>query len=493
MNRKLQCRFALFLLFLIAFLPLLNGEALAQSTETTVAEDLRIDLPPLCRFGVNVSNGQDREAIGIESFDTRALRLGWYINYEANINPSRPNGAEYSPMIRVKPSESVKKYRYSPSGSTLLASIAANPGAIWLIGNEPDRIQYQDDNKPEVYASAYHELYYLIKAEDPSARIFAGSIVQATEIRLQYLDLILASYREQYGTPMPVDGWSIHGFILNEQRGGWGAEIPPGVDADEGLVLTDVEQTDDISLYTSHVINFRAWMKANGYRNTPLIMSEYGVLMPVKDFPQFNPGRVNAFMDATFDFLLNQTDPNTGYPKDNNKLVQRLSWYSTSDNDGFNGNLYDLADGKPLNLMGQNYARYAQSLNEQTDFFPTSLVTYPPALLPNVGNGTIRLVAEIANAGNNQIGMTVDAHFYLGDPDAGGTLIGTDTISLTGCGETTTAEFEWSDVPAGAETYDLFVRVEATEPGLDLGTNSPETSFKLFSTPDLLFLPTIQQ
>ena len=53
---------------------------------------------------------------------------------------------------------------------------------------------------------------------------------------------------------MPVDGWSIHGFILNEvdcdwdPTRCWGADVPPGVNVNHGEIL-GIQDTDDINLY----------------------------------------------------------------------------------------------------------------------------------------------------------------------------------------------------------------------------------------------------
>ncbi len=52
--------------------------------------------------------------------------------------------------------------------------------------------------------------------QDPTAKIIAGSIVQATEIRLQYLDMVLEAYRTRYGVLMPVD---VGAAQLHPQRG----------------------------------------------------------------------------------------------------------------------------------------------------------------------------------------------------------------------------------------------------------------------------------
>ncbi len=143
----------------------------------------------LCRFGVGA--GPD---IGL--YKVNDLRIGWYIDWTATITPARPGGITYMPMIRLRQTGH-NSYVYSPSGDALSATIMANQGSLWLIGNEPDRRHWQDNLVPHLYARAYHELYFLIKGIDPSAQIGAGGIVQPTPIRLQYLDMVLQSYQEQ--------------------------------------------------------------------------------------------------------------------------------------------------------------------------------------------------------------------------------------------------------------------------------------------------------
>ena len=60
-------------------------------------------------------------------------------------------------------------------------------------------------------------------------------------------------------------------------------------------------------------------------------------------------------MFDVFDFMMNEKDPQTGYPADGYRLVQRWAWYSLEDT-SFNGNLmdreFDLTD------FGVNFANY---------------------------------------------------------------------------------------------------------------------------------------
>lgn len=457
------------------------GWAAAPPAEAQEAAPAATDATtPLCRFGVN-TNHVTSAGGGIESFNTQPLRLGWYIDYHASATPARPNGAEYAPMIRLHQT-GADSYVSTPRGSDLLTAIDANPGADWMIGNEPDRREWQDDIEPSVYAKAYHELYTLIKQRDPSARIFAGNIVQATPVRLKYLNLVLQAYRSRYRSAMPVDGWSIHGFPLNEvsceaasvpdyeqYNQCWGAEIPPGVDDLIGMVFhvrgqnvnEAVQKTADINIFKEQVVAFRQWMLENGYRNTPLYMSEYGVLMPAGRFtPDFPPSRVNAYMTESFNWLLNTTDDKTGYPLDGNRLVQRLSWYSTSDNTEFNGNLFNPTT-KARSSMGDNYAGYVAGLTEVADVFPHQLLLNPP--VPRAGGvaQNFTVTVKVANSGNSGVAQPVTVRLYRGDPNDGGVQIGAArTVRVAGCGEVGSVQFAWNNVGPGS--YELYATVQTT-------------------------------
>ncbi|MCA9940952.1 MAG: hypothetical protein KC418_20075 [Anaerolineales bacterium] len=409
----------------------------------------------LCRFSVNFLGDEDE-------FDPRPLRLGWYIDYQADTQPLRPHGLEYAPIIDLRQTgPNATDYVYSPNGQDLLDTIAGNPGAHWLIGNEPDRRYFQNDMEPHVYAHAYHELYYLIKSEDAAARIIAGNIVQPTDLRIQYLDMILASYQDQFGEPLPADGWGAHNFILNEAScvfypdNCWGADIPPGIDAPAGELL-GIDDNDDIDRFIARVERMRQWMYDNGYQNTVLFIDEYGVLMP-EDLG-FPPDRVNAFMTATFDYLLSAADPATGNPNDGHRLVQRLSWYSSSDDPfNFNGRIWNPNTGA-LTPVGQNYVNYVAPLSGVIDYYPVSITATPVALSPNQPTA---LTARIANQGNLLPTGNLVVQFYNGNPNNGAPQIGGD-VSLSapaGCGETTTAAVTWNNPTPGAHT--IYVRVSA--------------------------------
>ncbi|MFN8491945.1 MAG: CARDB domain-containing protein [Caldilineaceae bacterium] len=447
---------------------------------------------PLCRFGANNSDAP------IMSFDTAALRIGWYIDYHAVATPERPNGIKYAPLIHLQQTGPAS-YTYFPNGPDLQQVIAGNLGADWFIGNEPDRIDFQDDMEPAVYALAYHELYALLKTADPTAHIFAGSIVQPTPLRLQYLDKVLASYFTQFGKAMPVDGWAIHNFILNEASCAhykdnavcWGADIPPTIDAIDGLRI-QVRDNDNFTLFKQQIVRFRQWMKSRGYGDKPVYLSEYGVLMPNIFSPpdDFPPSRVNAFMNKTFDYLLNTTDPLLGDPADGYRLIQRLSWYSMSDNVNFNGYLFEhnaATDPYHLSEMGSNYAAYTAPLTTTADFAPIQLTTEPTAPLAKDGKVTLTLKARIANSGNAAAGQSATVRFYDKNPAQGGVQIGADqTVALPGCGATADVTVQWLNVAPAS--YQVYVSIDAGNTAETNKINNVSKASVFFATTQI-FLP----
>lgn len=461
--------------------------------------------PALCRFGVNGAT---------KNYPIRPLRLGWYMDYQATRTPQTAPGMEYFPMIRLEQvgdgyNYSIFVNRAATTPAQLEAVIAAHPGAYWFIGNEPDRIQFQDDIEPRVYALAYRDLYHLIKAHDPSAKIIAGSIVQPTPLRLQYLDLILQSYYELTSTRMPVDAWAFHNFILNEASCAhyaqvfpndpnrafqecWGADIPPGINATDGLRI-DVQLNADAEIFKQQVVAFRRWMAERGYRDTPAFLSEFGVLMPKGIFsPDFDEARVNAFMRDTMHFLLDERDATLGYPGDDNRLVQRFSWYSVEDKNDHNGFLfdYDLPRAQSRTVMGDNLAQITAAVGEDVDFYPTQLRQVGPAPLAVQGVVTLTLEATIANSGNSAMARPATVRFYNGDPAQGGVPIGADqTIYLQGCGEAATVQVTWPNVTPA--TYRVFV--EVLNAGAEVSTANNRLQATVSFVTGQTYLPSTQR
>lgn len=267
------------------------------------------------RVGVGVPLG------GLGDYAWGADLPGWYLNWQITPRAPHPANVPFAPMVRLSGDG------FRPALDEIVATAAGQPGALWLIGNEPD-VMWQDNVTAEQYAAAYSLLYSAIKAADPTAQVAIGGVSVPTPLRLAYLDRILAVYQARYGRPMPVDVWNVHAFILREERSSWGVGIPPGMVEDKGQ-LYEIADHADIAIFRRQIVAFRQWMADRGLRDKPLIVTEYGILMP--DSYGFPPARVSQFMADTFDFFLTARDPAIGYPADDDRLVQAFCWYSVAD------------------------------------------------------------------------------------------------------------------------------------------------------------------
>lgn len=315
--------------------------------------------------------------------DISQLRGGWYVQFGVKEHPPRPSGTEFVQMVRLHQLTTcwpewtrdrvacpyvTSPYTYtlvSPSTPAQIVTTAqANPGSLWLIGNEIDRRDWegggQDEMLPELYAQAYHEIYALIKGADPTAQVAIGGVIQATPARLEYLTKIWNTYYSRYGSNMPVDVWNVHNFIFKERCDDYGADVPPGYDGCYGMIYPD-EKHNDMQIFDQQIRAFRQWMKDRGQQNKPLIVSEYGIVYYHAGMEDLN--LVRSFILDTFDYFMNTKDYSLGYPGDEYRLVQRWAWYSLDD-DGSHINKYayllDPDTGK-LTALGEAFADYAVS------------------------------------------------------------------------------------------------------------------------------------
>ena len=135
----------------------------------------------------------------------------------------------------------------------------------------------------------------------------------------------------------------------------------------------------DPEIFGTLVTEFRQWMKAKGFQHKPLIISEYGVLMPstyiAPDGQAATGDRLLiTFMRESFDFMLNEKDPGLGYPADENRLVQQWLWFSL--NAPINGNLCSPEDPTEITKFGSAFRGYTHVL-----------LGLPRVMLPITANG----------------------------------------------------------------------------------------------------------
>jgi hypothetical protein len=289
------------------------------------------------RIGYSISTQANSE------YWANLLGAGWYLDW--SVNYAKPDSdLSHWQMIRVQ-SDCIY-----PSLKDIQQATENTPGQIWIIGNEPDVI-WQDNITAINYAHVYHDLYVLIKSSDPTALIAVGGVSQSTPLRLEYLDQVLKEYFNYYGKPLPTDWWTVHGYVLREERGSWGVDIPPGIHVNSGQ-LYEINDHGNLDIFKSQIVAFRKWLAENGYQRTPLALTEFGILMPT---PYGFPTEVTEnYLTETFTWLYRNTDPTIGYPEDGYRLVQKWAWFSLSDPVYSSADLGDLSSGQ-LTSIGKKF------------------------------------------------------------------------------------------------------------------------------------------
>jgi hypothetical protein len=427
-----------------------------------------------CRYGVAYVMGDSLEWVS-------TLDAGWYLNFLYTAPKVR--SAEFVPVLGLKQafvngvrqpyvnfSPPLSYYyrdendRVQPGLGTL---ITQNQGRLWLVGNEPDVDNIiQSNTMPDVYARAYHQAYYFIKKADPTARVAIGGLSMMTPGRLQYLTKVWDTYRNLYGTNMPVDVWNMHLYILEERNPNnpnqYGdGKIALGTDpalakltsfGDDqfcpALGAPDTAANDprsdvycrsehnSIRIFRDQVYIMRQWMKERGQQNKPLIISEFGILYPylggdggptcefLQDEHQrcFNPTRVTTFLRDAIAFMENTKDPNLGYPQDENRLVQQWLWYSIVTDPALSGGSSNLivnnypsfppGDQAALTMMGQAFREEATLRVGQENLAAGDARNFT-GFAKQPGNlGSAVLTASFRNNGTRSITQPVQVTFY---------------------------------------------------------------------------------
>ena len=103
--------------------------------------------------------------------------------------------------------------------------------------------------------------------------------MQPSPLRLEYLDKVLNHYQARYGGKLPTDLWNIHLYALPERAGQSGAGVPPDASSPVGWTYT-WSQTVDIGILAQNLRAMRQWMADRSERDKPLIITEFGQLIP---------------------------------------------------------------------------------------------------------------------------------------------------------------------------------------------------------------------
>jgi len=439
----------------------------------------------------------------ITTYDMTKIDAGWFADWAYRLNPPHPNGMDYQPLVPTGRSS------YPPNWWWMAERILNNPGQLWIVGNEPEA-PFMENYTPAQYAVIYHDVYSFIKNIDPTAKVTIGGVIQPSPLRLQWLDILWQEYQTRYGVTLPLDAMNTHMQILNEVSCNydpyncWGAEIPAGVTANYGITMT-LSDNANYDIFARFLRDLREWMSDRGLRDLPLIISEYGVLLP-SDYlcdgcgenPALGDAIVASFMTRTFDLMLNATDPTIGMPADGNRLAQRWMWYTLNDRPydfetggGFNGALFDYRDTTypgTLTYFGKIFGDFVKPLKvPYVDLKPAGLVVGA-----RVGDD-ITLTAKVANMGNTPT-STIVVRLYDGDPSAGGELVGSDIVADVGIRHAAPglASFAFTATPDMVKkTFYVVIDPGNAIGESDEGNNSAAYSVRLRDYENRVYLPVI--
>jgi len=480
-----------------------------------------------CRYGVTLNSGG--QAVYLDD-----LKMGWFSNFTVNFPATPLPGIEYVPTVRMQqardestgarlPDYIITGPPLTDDGNGLGPIILAHPGSLWLIGNEVDRVDWQDDIMPQIYAKAYHDVYHFIKERDPSAQVANSGLVQVTPGRLQYLDIVWDTYLTLYGTPMPVDVWNMHVYILPEAKIENGVRVPSslahialGTDINLAKLESagDVNQCsnndvycfaehDSLDIFAQQVIAMRQWMKKHGQQQKPLIITEYSQLYPY--IPEgngcflmdelgncFTEARVTQFLQESVTYLDTTKDATLGYSVDDNRLVQQWLWYTVNNpEEGSPSNLVYLNDNNyadgTLTPMGSAY-KQAAGAELIVNLIPEQ--TTIPVVVQ--GTSTATLTASIMNNGSIAVSTPFTVTFYSDvalTQEIGSSLV---TQTIGGCArEAVEVSVSWHGLGPGLHKFWGVI-----DSGNDVvGENKADNEFAGFVLVDplQLFLPTVRR
>jgi hypothetical protein len=455
---------------------------------------------PNCRLGVGVAQGS------IANYNYKPLNIGWYTDWGVHLPAVDDLG--YYPVIRVTQDKSITNtylpsYHITPTltfdPGGLGSIVQAHTGQTWIIGNEIDRVG-QNATLPDMYAQVYHDAYEFVKGIDPTAKVSIGSVIEITPLRLQYLDMVLAAYRAKFGVSMPIDVWNTHFYILREVANYWGASIPPGINVITGTLYTP-PQNIDINIFKSQVMTLRTWMKSHGYQDRPLIVTEYGALMPLWWLDDFGVTQsdMNNFNQQAANYMYTAIDPSLGYALDGYRLVQQSALYSLDDDtpyyNDFSWGTFLFRSTSPYTLtsMGAFYRDHiATSILANVDLYPYRWATSPTPLIISPSSTITPLFSvSVVNAGNTYAPVSPTLRFFdvTDDPAI---LVGDAVLPPSeGCGSMSSASIIWPNLGVGV--HQMRIVVDPDNQIIEsLKTNNVMTATVLVGTQGV-YLPLIER
>lgn len=514
----------------IAFQPDTRPPILGMGSDAILP---RADEDLSCRYGAAAFGTQ-------QPLKLATLRAGWYVNFVSFLFASTTE-SEFVPIIRVLQNKQgctyLDGYTTTPplTEAGLGAMVAMAPGSLWIVGNEPDRgpnpedracvSRVQDDTHPAIYARAYHDVYWFIKSHDPTARVANAGLVQVTPGRLDYLNQVWNTYLSVYGQPMPVDVWNMHLYILPEALP---SGAPNGIanialGTDPALAIRESggspnncaspgvycwAEHDDIAEFAKQIVAMRRWMADHGQRNKALILSEYSVLYPFEDYDDpvnpstchlqdeygkcFTQTRVLNFMRSSLEYLETATDPDLGYPRDENHLVQRWLWFSVNHSGvGYVSDLYT-DDLMAPTLLGNEFRDRAATTPASVNLYPAMITGRTDPAPSASASFTATLSVDVSNMGAVRASDTFTVTFFADSELT--QLIDSVTVpgGVVGCeSRSVSVSVKWAGLGRGEHRY--WVHVDSGQTINETNEQDNVGSGVFFLRPERISLPLVRR
>lgn len=242
--------------------------------------------------------------------------VAWTYSIPFQTNPIQPQ------VETLEPAE----YREYTSGasSDVLSFAAANPGHLYIDGDEPD----QSCTSPAAYAASYHDFVAAIRSADATAHFSPAGFAEPNDAccppatschsdmhSIGYAQQFYDAYVGDYGIAPPVDEWRFHDFGLDfngdlpswwsrvQSEAAWsvshGANMVLGSwgflwwTVDQPTFLSDMRQAMDL-LENDSRINQAAWWSYENTGTSHYLQNSDGTLTAEGNQYTQDPGVLSA-------------------------------------------------------------------------------------------------------------------------------------------------------------------------------------------------------
>ncbi len=178
------------------------------------AEEAQAPVQADDRFGV-ILTGASEDGVPAEQNAAAVLQtlgLSWWYTFSPGASPLRGTNQ----VLLARPTA-------DPDPAALAARASAQPGSVWLLGNEPN-VPGQDNLDPGAFATWYHNATLAIRSVDPTATLvgpnplnfdFTCTACAGYTSGHDWSDQFLAAYRNAYHEDPPIDVWGAHVYDVD--------------------------------------------------------------------------------------------------------------------------------------------------------------------------------------------------------------------------------------------------------------------------------------